>query len=1229
MQAFLKFFASLKLTVILLSLAMVLIYAGTCAQVDTSIHDVQKNFFHTLFFWLPLQDLVPRFAKGDRFIPGHVPFPGGYTIGALFLINLIAAHSSRFKFKWADIAILPFIGLMLLCMSLWMFEPKGLYMGGMIASGVIMLLGLALLHGKRAGVITIHLGMIMLLVGEGITSGLQQESQMQITEGSYATYSTDLHNYELAFVERGEKDDKHVVIGAALLKKGAIIKDQRIPVEVKVDDFLKNADAVHASEEPGKPTRFDEKGRPYTLKSIAPASGTQGGRVDAPGAFITLSSGGQALGSYNVWAADPGEDQSIEISGKRYEFALRFKRLYKPYQMHLIDFSFDRYTGSGVAKNYSSVVKLVDPVNNETREVKIWMNHPLCYRGETYFQADFDKRTERATVLQVMRNPGAMLPYIAILISGFGLLDHFLIMLGGFLTQSRLTPKQVFLGHIGVAGAFAAGALGYTMLGMWGIIFTGFAAVGIVLALVFKYSLKPEEIPVAKVAAPTPPAKSKNGKHASREREVRYELAPVSRWRKPAFVFPLVIVVICAGYVLSKCAPRDDKTAYNLQAFGKTPISFDGRVQPIDTLARNALKLMRGKQTAILVTGSGKDKEEEYIPAVEWLVNLLAEKPGANDYKVFRIDHPDIKSLCGLPEGEKHFSRNDLRGGWEKLIPQIMQARKAKKEDQNLSPYQTSLLELGGKVELHERLSSLDWLYIVPPGQQGNNEWLPLREVTIGGSIPIGEAGDMVTRQLAVVRDQRQEVLRAPARWLAELTLVPEKSRQVDIVRIDNPALAASLGLDPAERFYTLSQIGARGEKFNAIMEQAMAAQQQTPEQLAAIDLYHRLDGLHQLDNATRGLPNSVTEFIKLANAYRTNKPVEFNMAAAEYAKIVEAAAPKDTTRTAFEAWFNHFNPQLISMALYVFVFLLAALSWMGWSKPLARAAFWVLVFSITIHSFALIARIYMSGRPPVTNLASSAIFIGWGAAVFACILEVVFKNGIGSVCAAIVGFPTLLIADRLSLSGDTMAVLVAVLDTNVWLATHVIIITLGYAATYLAGVIGMIYLIMGVFTPNLTKDTAKTLSRMTYGVTCFAILCSFVGTILGGIWADQSWGRFWGWDPKENGAVMIVVANAIFLHARWGGLVKERGLAVLAIFGCIITTWSYFGTNMLGVGLHSYGFMSSAKFWLGFTVFCFLSLMSIGMFVPIEAWQSYRELSSSPIPIDPKTLRPPKTPVA
>ena len=269
-----------------------------------------------------------------------------------------------------------------------------------------------------------------------------------------------------------------------------------------------------------------------------------------------------------------------------------------------------------------------------------------------------------------------------------------------------------------------------------------------------------------------------------------------------------------------------------------------------------------------------------------------------------------------------------------------------------------------------------------------------------------------------------------------------------------------------------------------------------------------------------------------------------------------------------------------------------------------------MLLIALAVHTFGLCSRMYLQGRPPVTNLYSSAIFIGWFTVVAGLFLERIFRDGIGSACAAAIGFTTLIIAHHLAGSGDTLEMLQAVLDTNIWLATHVVTITIGYAAMFLAGVLAIIYVVFGVFTRLLTKETAQSLTRMTYGVICFATLFSFVGTVLGGIWADQSWGRFWGWDPKENGALLIVLWCAIILHARWGGFIRQRGLMVMALFGNVITSFSWFGVNMLGVGLHSYGFMNKALPWLGGFVLAQLALMAIAS-MPMERWRSFQGKTS------------------
>src|SRR6185295_17410858 len=218
----------------------------------------------------------------------------------------------------------------------------------------------------------------------------------------------------------------------------------------------------------------------------------------------------------------------------------------------------------------------------------------------------------------------------------------------------------------------------------------------------------------------------------------------------------------------------------------------------------------------------------------------------------------------------------------------------------------------------------------------------------------------------------------------------------------------------------------------------------------------------------------------------------------------------------------------------------------------------------------------------PVTNLYSSAVFVGWGSVLLGLILERIYRTGMAAVVSGLVGFVTLIVAHHLGSTGDdTLHVLQAVLDTNIWLATHVVIINIGYAAMFLAGAFAAVAIIRKKLDRSFTESEEKAVARMVFGVICFATLFSLVGTVLGGIWADQSWGRFWGWDPKENGALMIVMWCAVTLHAKLAGVIRDRGILLAALIGNIITSFSWFGVNLLGIGLHTYGFMEGAFKWL------------------------------------------------
>jgi len=375
------------------------------------------------------------------------------------------------------------------------------------------------------------------------------------------------------------------------------------------------------------------------------------------------------------------------------------------------------------------------------------------------------------------------------------------------------------------------------------------------------------------------------------------------------------------------------------------------------------------------------------------------------------------------------------------------------------------------------------------------------------------------------------------------------------------------------------------------------------------------------LMNAARGeIPSfGVTAYARMASAFDEGRVEDFNRAVKDYQSALQPQYSTQLKKASREQFFNAFEPFYKAMVLYVIAGILALVYWVnpGRFEVLRRSAAWLVVLTVVLHMGGLIFRMVLEGRPPVTNLYSSAIFIGFGACVLGLLLEWFWRNGVGIVVSSTVGFLTLIIAHHLSLSGDTMEMMRAVLDTNFWLATHVVVVTLGYASTFVAGFLAIIYIIRGVFTPGLDAATSKALAKMVYGIVCFAALFSFVGTVLGGIWADQSWGRFWGWDAKENGALIIVLWNALILHARWGGMVRERGLMNLAIVGNIVTSWSWFGVNMLGIGLHSYGFMDQAFTWLMLFVGSQVALIVMGM-MPLRLWRSFR---SAPEPMGPDAL--------
>lgn len=496
-------------------------------------------------------------------------------------------------------------------------------------------------------------------------------------------------------------------------------------------------------------------------------------------------------------------------------------------------------------------------------------------------------------------------------------------------------------------------------------------------------------------------------------------------------------------------------------------------------------------------------------------------------------------------------------------------------------------------------------------------------------------------------------------RWLLDVISHTETALKYKVFRIDHPQLLNMLRLEPREGYlYAIDEFKASLPKldsqidrvqrmeprerddydtkllefhkkvllFRCLAEAHSGFQAKTQEELTEELETYRLLRTHNplphsipprsasqqwktfkeaaIESLTGEPDPSILALGRMFNAYDRNEVDAFNQELEKYRKDLTQLNVPDTHALDFEVHFNHLEPFYHCAVLYVVAFLLSCLAWLAWSAPLNRAALGILVLTSVVHTFGLAARVYISGYPPITNLYGTAIFIGWGCVVLGIVLEFIYRLGVGTVTAAIAGFLTLLIAHNLAGDGDTLEMLQAVLDTKFWLATHVVIINLGYTATLFAGFLSILFILRGVLTSSLSRDAESILARMIYGIVCFALFMSFVGTVLGGLWADDSWGRFWGWDPKENGALIIVLWNALSLHARWAGMVRDRGIAVLAVFGNIVTAWSWWGVNQLGVGLHSYGFINSIAFWLVIFVGSQLAIMGLGL-LPRKIWRS------------------------
>ena len=369
----LAFLSSLQLTLLCLGAAILLIFTGTIAQVHLGIHEAQQRYFQSLFVWWP--------SQGSGF---RLPvFPGGHLIGAVLLSNLIATHARRFRWTW-----------------------------------------------RKLGIHLTHTGLIVMLAGGLFTDLFAVESYMRLGPGDTKGYSEDRRLIELAVTDITDAGfDQVTVIPEPLLKRTSRISHPSLPFQVTVRDFHENSRLHLRSGGQGVANRGP--GSQVAIESLPRGSGVN--ERDIPSAVIEIVPVGRDTASLGTWLVSEalGARQTFSYAGRSWELALRPLRYYKPFAVTLKKFSHDLYPGTEIPKNFSSRITLSDPDRATRRDVLIYMNHPLRYRGETFYQAGFEKG-DGATILQVVHNPSFLAPYVACAMVALGLLVQFGYHLIGF-----------------------------------------------------------------------------------------------------------------------------------------------------------------------------------------------------------------------------------------------------------------------------------------------------------------------------------------------------------------------------------------------------------------------------------------------------------------------------------------------------------------------------------------------------------------------------------------------------------------------------------------------------------------------------------------------------------------------------------------------------------------------------------------------------------------------------
>lgn len=592
--------------------------------------------------------------------------------------------------------------------------------------------------------------------------------------------------------------------------------------------------------------------------------------------------------------------------------------------------------------------------------------------------------------------------------------------------------------------------------------------------------------------------------------------------------------------------PWEEETVELVEAL---PVQDGGRVKPFSTYAGFNMLALHGARSMKV---EGKGGEVYKLNPTEWLMDTVFRPSLAVNLPTFRIDNSKVLEAIGVDQKGRRdrYSYEEIASGRDKLIELARSYEPIAKKERD--PVQQQTIDLAYNLRSYESLLGYFGFARFGIELQGSG----------GGTEP----------------DKRVDfssVMTTAPELRNELARMQQEGREIDgrlqelLQQVLDGANFAKFGL------FMLPPESASKENWlsagNAIME-VMTTESTEPE-IAIADI-------KALETAVRSLPEGEKEF--------RGKFGEFK-------ERIEKRADSRGELSHVSTEVSYFKMDYFLNALVFFLIgSLCALGMWGLGQSKASKIFYWGTFGFTVIGallcvVAIVIRCIIMQRPPIGNLYDTIIFIAATGVLFSLLIEWMTRKRFALGLAPILGTALIILARRYEVgdAGDHLDPLVAVLDSNFWLATHVITITLGYSAGLLAAMLSCGYVLMrGLNLDGNNKDLRRSLSKAVYGSICLTVFLSLVGTVLGGIWANYSWGRFWGWDPKENGALMIVLWTLAILHARLGGIINEWGLHLASLFTACIVAFSWWHVNFLGVGLHNYGFTAGKEtIWLFYLV--------------------------------------------